>query len=457
MNRLLGLLLGMVSAAAVAMTVVPEDFAYGIDIHIPAQGAIYRVSLPEQVYRHATRTDLGDMRVFNGDRQVVPHMLRQAKQTRQIELSPVEPPFFPFYRDADPKSHSLSLHIKTDSRGAIVELDQDAASASDKQPAGYLFDLSQIDDKPSRLELAWPGESPDFLVPVKLQTSNDLIHWRTLGPETTLVNMHYAGHQLVKNEIEFPATNDRYLRLEAVSDKAFPELNAASLHFPSQTAEQSRQWFQIQARVSDQPGEYLFDIGGRFPVDRLSLKLPQRNTLINGTLLSRPDEASPWMYRARGNIYHLTINGTSLTNHDFQINGGGDRYWKLQVNNGQQLGKGVPELSIGWRPHELIFVAQGQPPYLMAFGSGTVETISFPVNALLNEIRQQHDDSLLTGAEVSRSYALGGPAALQPAAESLPWKQIILWLVLIGVVVLLASMAYRLYLQMQQGDPGISG
>lgn len=457
MNRVLGLLLGMVPAAVAAVTVVPEDFAYGIDLRIPAQGAIYRVSLPDELYQYTTRSDLGDMRVFNGDQQVVPHMLRHAEETRQVDLPAIEPPLFPFYEADDTPSQSLSLHIETDSRGAIVKLDQEAASDEGRQPAGYLLDISQIEEKPSRLELTWSAESPDFLVPVNVQASNNLSGWRTVTSGTTLANMRYAEHQLVKNEIAFPATGAKYLRLETTSDKPFPELISVRLHFPARTDELPRQWLQITGSESGEAGEYDFDIGGRFPVDRLNLKLPQRNTLISGTLLSRPDAESAWTYRAKGNIYHLGINGTVLANPDFQINGGGDRYWKLKISNGQKLGAGVPVLSVGWRPHELIFIAQGQPPYLLAFGSSMVEKTNFPVNSLLSEIRRRDDDSLLSPAQVSHSYKLGGEKALQPPAEGLPWKQIVLWLVLIGVVVLLAYMAYRLYSQMQQSDTGTSG
>lgn len=457
MNRILGLLLGMIPAAAVAVTAVPEDFAYGIDLRIPAQGAIYRVSLPDEVYQYTTRPDLGDMRVFNGDRQVVPHMLRHPEETRQFDLPTVEPPLFPFYKEVDTQSQSLSLHLETDSRGAIVNLEQDVISGTDMQPAGYLLDISQIEKMPSRLELTWSEANPDFFVPVRLQASNDLTRWQTIKPEVTLANMRYAEHQLVKNEIAFPATEAKYLRIETASDKPFPELTSARLHFPAQTDDLPRQWLQITGSESEEVGEYHFDLGGRFPVERLNLKLPQRNTLISGTLLSRPDVESAWMYRAKGNIYHLTVNGSDLVNPDFQVNSRGDRYWKLRINKGQKLGPGVPVLSVGWRPNELVFIAQGQPPYLLAFGSSTVEKASFPVNSLLSEVRQQDDNSLLNPAHANHSYKLGGEKALQPPTEGLPWSQIVLWLVLLGVVVLLVYMAYRLYSQMQQSDSGTSG
>jgi len=54
----------------------PEDFAYGMAIRADAQDALYEIEIPAAVYRGVTRADLGDVRVFNGQGEVVPHSLR---------------------------------------------------------------------------------------------------------------------------------------------------------------------------------------------------------------------------------------------------------------------------------------------------------------------------------------------------------------------------------------------
>ena len=64
-----------------------NDFAYGIRVDVPADAAVAATSLPRQVYESATRKDLGDMRVFNGAGEPVPHMIRFT-QSR-----PTEPPW----------------------------------------------------------------------------------------------------------------------------------------------------------------------------------------------------------------------------------------------------------------------------------------------------------------------------------------------------------------------------
>ena len=55
----------------------PVDFAYGMAIEADAaQDALHEIEIPAAVYRAVTRADLGDVRVFNGQGEVVPHALR---------------------------------------------------------------------------------------------------------------------------------------------------------------------------------------------------------------------------------------------------------------------------------------------------------------------------------------------------------------------------------------------
>ena len=70
MKRNVFFLLLAYAAAAAAQS--PHDFAFGIPLATEGDDAFYRVELPAAVYTGAVRSDLGDMRVFNGDGAVVP-------------------------------------------------------------------------------------------------------------------------------------------------------------------------------------------------------------------------------------------------------------------------------------------------------------------------------------------------------------------------------------------------
>ena len=55
-----------------------QDFAYGMPIEADGEAALYEIEIPAAVYRTVTRSDLGDIRVFNGQGEVVPHALKQS-------------------------------------------------------------------------------------------------------------------------------------------------------------------------------------------------------------------------------------------------------------------------------------------------------------------------------------------------------------------------------------------
>ena len=84
------------------------------------KGAIYSVELPEDVYKTVTRNDLGDIRVFNGAGEVVPHTIRASRKEDVIrdEWQPL--PYFPLYREATGDAGDLSMQVRWSPDGSIL-------------------------------------------------------------------------------------------------------------------------------------------------------------------------------------------------------------------------------------------------------------------------------------------------------------------------------------------------
>ncbi|MCI5121330.1 MAG: DUF3999 family protein, partial [Candidatus Electrothrix sp. AUS4] len=74
-----------------------EDFAYGMDLTVSGNRAMYGLNLPAAVYQGCTRADLGDLRVFNMN-HTVPHLLR-AQVTQKTERPAQALPFFPLFSE----------------------------------------------------------------------------------------------------------------------------------------------------------------------------------------------------------------------------------------------------------------------------------------------------------------------------------------------------------------------
>ena len=107
-------------------------------------------------------------------------------------------------------------------------------------------------------------------------------------------------------------------------------------------------------------------------------------------------------------------------------------------------------LQIGWTAHELLFLARGPAPYLLAFGSGQLfnEPGKSSSDMILPALKKGKSYRLITPAFIGKQLCLGGDKVLEMPAPPRPWKKWILWSVLCIGVAVLAWMAWSLYCQM---------
>jgi len=172
--------------------------------------------------------------------------------------------------------------------------------------------------------------------------------------------------------------------------------------------------------------------------------------VLRGSLQSAREPAGPWHTRHFGVHYSLRRDGALLESAPAELLPVSDRYWRLApegASSGDPVG--VPTLVLGWTPHQLHFVAQGEPPYTVAFGSAAVGSPG-SVLATLDEAKL---DGMRVPATASEVFDLGGTARLRTS----PWRTWVLWGVLVGALVLLGWMVRRLVRQVGPGTPGSPG
>ena len=96
----------------------PQDFAYGVPIQIDGQEALYEVDIPSALYRGVMRRDLGDVRVFNAQGELVPFAIEPARELRS-QIPPAVPVrFFPVYGNRSQPLDAVQLKVEKGS-GAI--------------------------------------------------------------------------------------------------------------------------------------------------------------------------------------------------------------------------------------------------------------------------------------------------------------------------------------------------
>ena len=433
----LAMVLGVASGQVLAEAPRPEDFAYGIELTPAAQTPVYRVAVPESVYRAVTRPDLSDLRVFNAAGQVVPHTLRRPAVPAMEEGREEPLSFFP---------------LQEDGRNA-------ATKARAEETWAYLFDLGEPADReqqPSAIELRWRGGVDGVVARVSVDGSADLARWQPLVNSATLARLRYSGQVLEQTRVELPASVPRYLRLSWPEALQGAVLTEALAHYPDRSAPLQRDWVEVAGRVEDgDDSAWIYELPGQMPVDRAGPVLPDGNALVVAGLFSRSDDTEVWRQRYRGAFYRVTAQGARFEQTEAAFDAASDAHWRL-VTEGEALWAGMaPKLRLGWRPHDLFFLSSGDPPFMLAFGAADVMTAPTQgVNELLSKLELEDQKDLVAEPALSARRVLGGEARLVPGPQPFPWRKAVLWAVLVFSVLLLSLMAWKLWAQMKRDSGG---
>ena len=170
--------------------------------------------------------------------------------------------------------------------------------------------------------------------------------------------------------------------------------------------------------------------------------------------MSRTDNKSPWIERGSGTFYRLRRDASVVESASLEIAPTQDREWLIRIRQpGSTPGERLPMFEAGWQPQRLIFAARGEPPFRLAFGSARIGDESM------------RDDSIAAGLatwekqQIKPLPALAGPSvesggrnALRQRIPATTWRKLLLWGALLGGVLLLARMAWKLGWEMGLDD-----
>jgi hypothetical protein len=447
-------LLLLLSPSLAAAKLKPVDFAYGMPISFASNGAIFRLVLPWDVYVTVARDDLGDIRIFNSAGVVVPHILRQPKIKSEIRELTKALPFFPLYQEEHKAGKDgLLVRIEKGRDGAIINVESgEAGTGKDRKLSGYIIDASKHEERIHELAVTWRPDEENFVTTVAVEYSNDLTHWSNLVPLATLARMRFSGHEIVSRRIPLPAKTAKYLRLTWPAGGEGVEVNEILALSHGGEPEQERVWTALKGElVPDESNNkitaYEYDSAARLPVGWVRLRFGDKNTLVKATLLSRPDRDAKWHFQQSVIFYDLRFDHATLVRDSVAVSLTPDRYWRLEMEGGASVAPAnVPLIELGWVPHELLFVAQGEGPFLLAYGSARFgkEELSNSTPGLLAQVMGKDEDALLKEAVLLPKTILGGSDRLVPEPPPLPWRKWLLWGVLVVGVGVIAKIALSL-------------
>lgn len=461
----LAALCALVSAAAFAAedALVPHDFAWGREVDAQRGSPLQTLLLDLPIYRGSVGPGLADLRVWNGAGEIVPHAIRPLVDPSEQKGALVSVPLFrvpegsALARNPVGSVRERDVDIEVAADGAIVRVstDRPPADAGRQPPSAYLIDLSQLAEQERAVEalsLTLAPEPAEFAMALRAEATDDLVHFEPIAARAAVARLDQAGHRIEQSEVAFRAITRRYLLLSGA--QALPvEVTAVRARLAPVIDPPPRQRERIPGeRAPDERsgyGEYVFDLGGAIPVDRVQVDLPAANTVVEAELYSASEASGPWLHHFSGVLYQLDHRDGALRNAEIAVPAIRMRYFKLAVaEKGGGLGGGVPALEVAWMPEQLLFVARGSGPFALGYGRAQVEGSRFDAAELI-------DSALPPGADPRRDLpretatlgpvrAVGDPSVLEPRREPPAAKTVALWGVLVGSVAIVVALSVRL-------------
>jgi len=439
MKRFLSGLL-LIFLTSLALADAPNNYSHLMPLLPQHEGGQHRLVLPAEVYLHAEQPNLADLRLFNASRESLPFA---------FSSEPAEPPPKPAQQtlnwfalpDPDTRGDDVHLTVKLQPDGTLTASRERAAPMSG-QAKRYLIDASQLKQPVQALEIE-ADDAHGALHHLTLDASDDLKNWRTLADHAPWLDLRSDSGQLTLKRVEFPPTRSKYFRLSWNDFSAPLKQVTVETEAGNAPLQYLRQVLNIGQLKPASP-DYQFEMPPSICLERLRLILPQADSIASVSFFARRTEQDSWQSITSATFYRISRYSAEITSPAHALQGFRARYWRIHLNRYSAALPATLQLEIGWRPHQLVFLASGAAPYTLAFGNHAAKSASFPLTTLLPGYRAGDELKLpvaTTGAIASRAP---DDASFIEKWHEMEWKSLLLWAILITSVALLGWMAWHI-------------
>jgi hypothetical protein len=452
---LLPLLLLATSGVQAANAPDRNEYAWGFPLSVSGDKGFYTAAIPLSVYRSATDKQLRDAGVYNASGQAVPRIFEHLNAVPESTSRRESLSIIPLFLGQTDSPDALRLRLRQGAAETMLELDSHGAkNGSTQSPvlSAYFVQTQEFKQEIRSLEFDWSEVPEDFIGRVEVDGSDDLQHWRSIG-RSTLARLSFDDASIEQNSIQLQGGLYNFLRITWLSMPASWKLDGVIAVFSDQPEERDRDWLELDPDSHDpQTGEWVFDVDGFPPIDRVALLLPPENVLVRATVFHRASTESQWRRSYNGIFYHLKKSGKLLESPPASIATARTGQWKIRLDSG--FVSGPVRLRLGWVPDRMSFVAQGQGPWELAVGRAQDRVDLFPQETMLG------DDAIFGLLEKSESagkatlgsrQVIGGEKQLIPPTPS-HWRKIGLWAGLVFAVGLVGWLVLSLLRDLRRED-----
>ena len=435
----------------------PSDYAYVFPIETAAapsgDNSAWRVDLGPDVYRWVQDAELRDIEIFNADQHPVPFARIAVGPTATASENSAALPVLELPASTKAANASdLRLVIDRDADGRLRRIDAGEQTPTTTATRDWLVDASAFDHAIDSLYLTWREPASGVVARFAVDAGDDLQTWRSVG-NATLLKLEQQGARLERHDIALAGTRAKYLRLRRLDDgAALVGLAIEARSVERGQAAPARIWIDAASKPAssdDRPptgiARFEYTLPAPLPVEAARIELASDNALAPISLFAHIPQApaAPWARLGGLTAFRLRQGDETLRNGDLDLRAG-SRVQDFRIESATTIAE-PPRLSLGYRPDSLVFLAEGNGPFVLAVGSVQARHAEYPVELALASIRAKlGKDWQPPIAALGRAEASAGDAALHAAPPPVPWRRWLLWAILVGGAVLIAVLALSL-------------
>ncbi|MCX7256176.1 MAG: DUF3999 domain-containing protein [Polaromonas sp.] len=477
----------------------PQAYALRLPLTLAPGASLQRLALPAQVLVNLQTPNYSDLRIFNAQGQPVAMALARAEpslathQQRTLMAYPVLGPATAAGLDG------LSLRIEERQGQRIVQINTGGAASSNgtasvngtngtngtsganngsnnaaspatpPQLLGALLDARAVSEP--LVALALQADLPEAQpVTFTVQASRDLSHWRPLG-QTVLFRAGDTRLGESDMALDFADIKDCYLRITwtgAAGQPVQAAVRGATLTTSTGRASSPPVEAALAPPALTDAHTLSFSLPFATPLTALRITPPGSDVLIPLRVLGRNERSQPWTPLASSVVYRLQTAGGVQISAPVALPGLAFRELQLQADAKTPGFGAPPAISLQFEPVQIVFLASGSGPFVLAAGRAGTTAAYLPISSLMPDYRSGQENTLpLAQAELAGQpgaaglrdqpgvgTAPGQTAPLVVAApgtgDGLPLRSWVLWGVLLLGVLALALMAGVLFRQAKQ-------
>ena len=456
------LLAGLV-AACIASAIADElpardEYAYGFGLETQGDEEFFGLAVPIPVYRSVVDPKMRDAGVYNADGQPVPRIFEHPEVKdndieRELPLGLVA-----LYGEQTAQADQLHILFRQTAAGTTLEVESGkppgvgAVNQADNFPlAAYIADTRDLEQDIKALEFTWPQQDKGIIGRVRVEDSDDLQNWRQVG-SATLAELQLEDTRIEHRRVELSRDVSDYLRITWSNMPDAWRLEAVTGIYTEKGTPNQRDWLTLEAAAdSEKEREYVFDGGGFPPVDRVSVLLPDENIVVRASIFYRHNEQGGWRFSHDAIFYNITRQGNVLQSSAINVNVQRAAEWKVRIDSG--ITTSPPQLKLGWRPDQLVFLAQGTAPFELVTGRAKDRLDNYPQQRMLGDsaiFRMLRETGQEGVATLGSRYVVAGQQHLEIHEKSI-WRTLLLWGGLSSAILLVGWLVISLTREMRQG------